>query len=114
MDLFEAHKEGWPLVIDTGDGGERLMAELFEHPQGIVFADIGWPDSPGHPFHTIEGDVVRVGEWRVGQHEIRVAFEGEKLYKEWLRWQAWRETPQGRKADTASALENARADGRFN
>lgn len=102
-----------PLAIDTGAdaGGERLIAELFEHPRGILFADVGWPGATWHAFHVVEGDLVRTGDWRVGQWPIRPVIEGEPLYED---WRAWRDSAAGRGADRARAEASARADGLFN
>lgn len=91
MDLLKAHSEGLPLVIETGIGGARLMAEIFLLPDrpGVVFVDIGWPASVSHAYHVVEGEVRETDEgWRIGDKRVRVAFPGERLYaehQEWLR-----------------------------
>jgi hypothetical protein len=115
VDLFEAHRSGMPLAIDTGPdaGGERLIAEIFAHPRGILFADIGWPNATAHPFHVIEGDLVRGGDWRIGRWPIRPVIEGEPLYEQWLGWRDWRASDAGRGADAARAERLARSDGLF-
>lgn len=95
MDLFEAHGQGLPLVVDTIDGGERLLAELFLHPQGLVFADVGWHEAVSHPFHLLRGRLVRKTHWRVGRHDIRIAFEGETLFENWRGWRAYLASPEG-------------------
>jgi hypothetical protein len=92
LDLFDAHRKGLPLVIDTGMGGERLMAEVFALSEfgqgaGIVFADTGWPDPGSHPFHIIPGEITEDDDdWRVGDRPVRIAFEGEQLYESWQLW----------------------------
>lgn len=111
MELTEARARGLPLVIDLGDGNERLMAEVFPHPDGIVFADIGWPDSTGHPFHVVAGELQGDGPWTIGRHEIRIAFDGERLFADWTRWQAWRASPAGRRFDAAAAAAEIRRQG---
>ncbi len=96
MDLFEAHAKGLPIVLETGEGGDRLAAEIFKTGRGIVFADVGWPGATWHPFHAIEGEL---GEgkydWKVGAVEIRIAFQGEELFDSWKEWQAWRSSGAG-------------------
>lgn len=77
-------------MIDLGDGNERLMAEIFPHSAGIVFADIGWPEATWHPFHLVEGELTGDGPWEIAGHEIRFAFDGEQLYADWARWLEYR------------------------
>jgi len=97
LDLFEAFDKGMPLVIDVGGGNERLIAELFELPGGIVFADIGWPVATWHPFHVVDGAISGDGPWQVGSNEIRVAFGGEQLFEDWQAWQRYRATDEGQR-----------------
>ena len=40
-------------------GGARLIAELFEHPRGIVYVDTFWPGATSIPLHAVAGEVVR-------------------------------------------------------
>ncbi len=91
MDLFEASKQGVPLVVETGEGGDRLVAEIFPHRAGAVFVDTGWPTSTLNPIHALEGRIQEDGDgWLVGDTRIRIAFEGEPLFTNWQAWQKYR------------------------
>jgi hypothetical protein len=113
LGLFEARDRGFPLVIDTVEGGERLMAEFFRLKSGgIVFADIGWPEASSHPFHVIRGKARETEDgWAVGEHPVRIAFAGEQLFADWKDWQAWRASPRGLAFDRQCCLKDMRAQG---
>lgn len=83
------------------------MVEIFDHPEGIVFADVGWPFAPAsHPFHIVRGQLIEVepraeedlATWQIGGAEIRQIEHGDPLAHEWNRWHLWRESPAGTKA----------------
>jgi hypothetical protein len=98
MDLYDAHRAGMALAIKTELGGERLMAEVWPRKEGLVFADIGWPGSPAHAFHTVIGVVVteanlqKCEAWRINRQPIRVVERSEPLFEEWRSWALWKST----------------------
>jgi len=77
-----------PVVIHVREGVERVVGEIFEHPDGIVFADVGYcaPMQSGHPYHVVEGTVTGDGPWKVGKAEIRIATDAEVYFEEWRQW----------------------------
>lgn len=103
-------------MIDTGEGGERLMAEVFAlsefgQSHGIVFADVGWPEATSHPFHIVPGRITEDEEgWRVGDRQVRIAFEGEQLNASWGLWQQWRSNA-GKAFDRAACVEEIKLSG---
>ena len=112
MDLLDAHAKGLPLVIETGEGGDRLAAEIFRTAGGIAFADIGWPDATWNPYHLLDGDVRETDDgWRVGDTPVRIAFDGEQLFNDWADWNAWRGSDSGAKFDRERCLEELRLQG---
>lgn len=113
MDLFAAHASGQPLAIDHPDGGRRVLAEVFHHPQGLVFADIGWPSASWHPFHLVEGAISDAGPpWAVGDAAVFIIGAGDPLFDEWAAWQRLRRGAL-RGSDRRAAARAARSDGLF-
>ena len=88
MDLFEFSAAGNGVLIDHPQGGIRPCAEIFRHPLGIVFLDIGWTDPYGgrHPAHIVEGEVSGSGPWKVGEIELREIVAGDQVFEEWNDW----------------------------
>jgi hypothetical protein len=41
---------------------------------------------------------------------VRFAFEGEQLFQDWTDWQAWRQSPEGRRYDRELCLKMVKAD----
>lgn len=90
IDLIAA--EDTPVVIHVRDGITRVVAEIFPHADGIVFADIGFCDPlySGHPFHLVEGELEAAvdmrNEWTIGASTIRVPDKHESYTREWGNW----------------------------
>jgi hypothetical protein len=80
--------ESAPVVIVIDEYNTRVVAEIFEHARGIVFADVGFchPMQSGHPFHIVEGELTGDNPWKIGSAIIRVALPDEDQYDEWKRW----------------------------
>ena len=80
-----------PLVIDVDGDGEnvRVIAEVFDHAEGIVFADIGFCrlDHPGHPYHIVEGELSGDGPWEVGNAKIFTIDDSNDLFFDWYEWE---------------------------
>ena len=91
MTPFEAFDQGRPLVLDHSVGGERLLAAIWPTPDGIGFADIGWPENDvGHPFHEVVGQITGDGPaWKIGDAELMELMSWHPLNADWKRWQAW-------------------------
>jgi hypothetical protein len=56
-----------PLMIRYPDGGKRVMAEVFPHPEGLLYFELFWdrmPDERG--VHVISGVVRGEGPWKAG------------------------------------------------
>ena len=107
------------LAIAVGRDNWRVMAEVFEHPKGIVFADIGWPTASWHPFHIIKGTLTRTERpgpgWTIGDswvHRVADTLEPSISY-EHRQWRRWRESAEGRKFDREACLREIQKDGMF-
>ncbi|MCB1734522.1 MAG: hypothetical protein H6981_15400 [Gammaproteobacteria bacterium] len=62
-----------PLMIRSADGGEHVIAELFEHPLGILWFEPYWHlGDPKTTLHLVEGEVRGEGPWRVADHILNV------------------------------------------
>lgn len=62
-----------PLMIRTPDRAEHVIAELFEHPLGILWFELDWHlGDPQSTLHVVEGEVRGEGPWRIGDHVVNV------------------------------------------
>jgi hypothetical protein len=113
MTVFEAFDAGIPLGIEMAPDNHRAIAALFPHPQGIIFADTGWPGATWHPFHVVEGKVHGDGPWFVEEIRIREIDHGDPLAEAWNRWMAYRASPEGQWATPARAREFMAEQGLF-
>jgi len=53
--LFEVSA---PCVVRLPSGEKQLMAEKFEHPEGLLYFDLYWHQSgPADAFHLLEGEI---------------------------------------------------------
>lgn len=63
-----------PLRVRFDDGREYVMAEYFQHPQGLLFFELFWhmhmPASKA--IHLLEGEIKGDGPWRIGDAVINV------------------------------------------
>lgn len=62
-----------PLMIRSPHGGEKVIAEIYPHPEGIIFFEIFWdqiPDDGG--IYIIRGEIKGEGPWKVGDYVINV------------------------------------------
>jgi hypothetical protein len=113
MTLFDAFNAGLPLAVEIAPDNQRPIAALFPHPRGIVFADVGWPEATGHPFHVLEGAVTGDGPWFVGTTRIREIDHGDPLAEAWNTWHAYRQSPEGAWATPERARQYMQRDGQF-
>ena len=62
-----------PLLIRRADGRQHVAAELFPHPNGIVYFELFWNlRDPEQTVYRIEGTLKGDGPWKVGDAVIRV------------------------------------------
>jgi len=70
VDLFRVTA---PLTIRYPDGTQRVMAELFRHPRGLLFFEPFWDNQPAaQGIHLVEGDIRGEGPWKAGECVITV------------------------------------------
>jgi hypothetical protein len=93
-DLFSVAS---PLMIKSPHGGKKVMAEVFPHPDGIMFFEIFWnlmEDNNG--VHIIRGELKGDGPWKVGDYVINVlGCQGTdpELAEDFSHWQSYMQTP---------------------
>ncbi|MDH5764594.1 MAG: hypothetical protein OEZ38_01155 [Gammaproteobacteria bacterium] len=68
-DLFSMKS---PLMIRFPDGNKRIMAEYFEHPEGLLFFDVFWNQSDDSAIHLVKGGYKGEGPWKIGDAVINV------------------------------------------
>ncbi len=91
-DLFSVRA---PLMIRSPHGGEKVIAELFPHPEGILFFEIFWDQMPGQQgVHLIKGEISGEGPWKVGDYVINIlGCQGTHtdLATDFSEWQLYRQ-----------------------
>lgn len=89
VDLFSVTA---PLTIRLPSGETRLMAEVFPHPDGLLYFDLYWHElDPDQAFHVIRGEITGEGPWKIADNVINVlGCQGTdpELAALWQNWQA--------------------------
>jgi hypothetical protein len=87
MRVIDAYEAGLPLVVETGLGGDRLVAALLPLKSGgLIYADLYW-DTPGtQPMHLLTGPVTGEGPWKAKNGSIRRLEDGDRLTSDWNDW----------------------------
>ena len=82
-----------PKTVRLPSGETRLMAEVFKHPDGILYFDLWWhQENPDTHFHIIKGEVTGDGPWKINGHVINVlGCQGTvpELSSEWSAWDSY-------------------------
>lgn len=94
VDLFSVTS---PLMIKSPHGGKKVIAEIFRHPQGIVFFEVFWNLMDGDEgIHMIQGEIKGDGPWKVGDYLINVLGchgTDSGLAEDFSQWQSYLQTP---------------------
>ena len=104
-----------PYLVVFPGGATRVADFVFMHKDGgACFVDVGWDDPGQHPFHIIDGPIVRTeNQWKSCNGTIiRELTEGDR--DEWHNWQAWMDyktSPEGCRATDELAIEACERDG---
>lgn len=85
-----------PLMIRLPDGEEKVIAEHFPHPDGLLYFDLYWHlGKPGNTLHVVKGSVSGDGPWKVGDHVLNVlgcVGTNASLAFQFEQWREWRMT----------------------
>ncbi|RUA04402.1 MAG: hypothetical protein DSY43_06385 [Gammaproteobacteria bacterium] len=61
-----------PLYIKYPNGETRVIEEIFQHPQGVLYFELFWEKDPQYSIHLIKGEISGDGPWRVGEASFHV------------------------------------------
>ena len=62
-----------PLMIRNPEGKQEMIAEIFPHPEGLVYFEAYWHlGQPEETIHFIQGNVVGEGPWKIDDYVINV------------------------------------------
>lgn len=61
-----------PLYIRYPNGEVRVIENLFEHPNGVLYFELFWEKDPQYSIHIIEGDITGDGPWKVGDCSFHI------------------------------------------
>lgn len=86
-----------PLVIKSPYGGEKVIAELFSHSEGIVFFEIFWNQLAEHlGIHFIQGEVTGEGPWKISDYVVTVLGcngTNAELAEDFAQWEMYLQSP---------------------
>jgi hypothetical protein len=85
-----------PLMIRNPQGEEQVIAEIFPHPNGIVYFDLYWHlGQPDENFHLVEGTLSGEGPWKIDGYVINVLGchgTNAELATAYQQWQTYLQT----------------------
>lgn len=62
-----------PLYIHKQNGESKVIAELFAHPDGLVYFEINWHlGQPDETIHVLHGELTGEGPWKIADHVIHL------------------------------------------
>ena len=81
-----------PLAIRLASGETRVIAECFQHPEGMVYFDLYWHlGDPEQTIHTVRGQITGAGPWKVGEHVVHVLSCHGTDFEPAAAFEAWRQ-----------------------
>jgi hypothetical protein len=92
VDLFAVTA---PLLVHYPDNTFHLVADIFPHPDGVVYFEPYWYEKGPDATHTIVGTLQGEGPWKLGEIIIRLLSCGDnELSMQWNEWQQYLSGPQ--------------------
>jgi hypothetical protein len=75
-----------PLLVKLPDGHKCLVAEKYQHPDGILVFEPFWMDDISR-CHLLAGEISGNGPWRVGDNVVSVlGCSDPELSMLWTQW----------------------------
>ena len=95
-----------PLLVRYPNGEQHVVAELFQHAQGIVYFVPWWlaVEPPG--VYLVEGEVRGEGPWKIGDVIVRLMSCGDS--DDSMYWAQWQQYLSGCEPDNPYLDEQAR------
>ena len=82
-----------PIKVRLPTGELKVVAELFKHPQGLLYFDLYWHLNREQGIHLLKGELKGEGPWKIDNHIFYVlgchGTDGE-LATEFQQWREWR------------------------
>ena len=81
--------------LDTKNScqGQKVVAEYFKHPKGLLYFDLFWHQSqPENSMHLLEGEITGEGPWRINNTVLNVLgcrstnIEMAMQHEQWLTY----------------------------
>jgi hypothetical protein len=82
-----------PLKIRLPDGSQKVVAELYRHPDGLLCFELFWHEDRDSRIYLIEGELKGEGPWKIAEHVFYVLGcrgADADLANEYAEWQTWR------------------------
>ena len=83
-----------PLKVRLPSGELHIIAELFKHPEGLLYFDLLWHMDRVRGVHLLKGEITGEGPWKIGDHIFYVLGcrgTDAELASEYSEWQTWRQ-----------------------
>ena len=97
-----------PLLLRLPDGKLKVMAEVFRHPQGLLYFDLYWDRQPVDAgIHVVSGELRGTGPWKIGDSIITLlGCHGShpEQAADYAAWQSYIEQ-QGRDFPSRNSIE---------
>jgi len=77
-----------PLLVRYPDGEQRLIADKYMHPHGMIYAEPYWLESESPRAYLIKGTIKGEGPWKIGDVIVRLLSCGDtEEAMQWANWQ---------------------------
>lgn len=83
-----------PLLVHHPDNTIHLVADLFPHPDGVLFFELHWYERGPDAAHLVNGRILGEGPWKINKTIIRLLSCGDtELSMQWNEWQQYLSSP---------------------
>lgn len=84
-----------PLLVHYPGNISHLVADIFPHPEGILYFEPYWYEKGPDAAHTVRGMLQGEGPWKVGEIIIRLlSCADAELSMQWNEWQQYLSGPR--------------------
>lgn len=82
-----------PLKVRLPSGEQQVIAELYDHPDGLIYFDLHWYQDKDKGIHLLQGELKGEGPWKIADHIFYVLGcrgTDAELATEFDEWRTWR------------------------